>query len=104
MSEGTAVPPSRQIYQRFTSQPTVSLDKEYKEAVMADDAAAPVDLWNDRVWGLVWYNTVSRQKFLSRFKGCCPLDSIWSGLLCFWRQRVLHSLLGYLTNEKHLWI
>ncbi len=44
MSEGAAVPPSRQIYQRFTSQPTVSLDKEYKEAVMADDAAAPVDL------------------------------------------------------------
>ena len=74
------------------------VEAAYRQAVKADDAAAPVHLWNDRVWRLFPNAMVAIKPFQKRYPNQCPLDSLRNWLLLRWRTAVRRSLLRFLVQ------
>jgi len=66
-------------------------------AAKADDAAAPTDLWDHRVWNGLDWTKQSVLAFEERF-GRGPLDSIRHLVLRVWRRNVRVSFMGYMKE------
>jgi len=84
----------------YGSGDTFQVEGAYRQAVKADDAAVPVQLWNDRVWNQVQTKEGALQRFQGLYPGRCPLDTIRGLLLTRWRIMVRRSLIRYLA-KKH---
>jgi hypothetical protein len=96
-----------QLPNRVFLPPVSEPQQDIGKATKDDAAETQVSLWNDRVWrlGVHTQTTYDRfQQFMSRnscpsrIRMFCPLDSIRSFLLCYWRRRVTSSLLQYLRS------
>jgi hypothetical protein len=76
---------------------------EAASTTKADDAEAPIEIWNSRVLELR-HDSVLLERFGTKFGRNC-LDCIRGWVLCVWRKRILESLMEYLRREyDHWWI
>lgn len=76
-----------------------ALEEAHKQAVKADDAEVPVMIWNNRIWQRQLHSEVALKNFLERYRSQCPLDSIRSLMLRYWRRAVCRGLLSYLRRD-----
>ncbi len=83
----------------YTMDRDFAVEEAHRKAVKADDAEVPVHLWNDRIWRQRLHTPASLQRFHDKYMGRCPLDSIRSCLIRYWRRAVCQSLLWYLRAK-----
>jgi hypothetical protein len=70
---------------------------EFAKSVKADDAAVPIQYWNDRIWDAHLHCSFNKANFEFKYKAC-PLDTMRVFLLKIWRVRVTRSLLQFLRG------
>jgi hypothetical protein len=75
-----------------------AVEEAHRQAVKADDADVPVALWDKRIWGANAHDPGLVSAFRQRHTDKCPLASIRSGLLAYWRVLVWRDLRGHMQR------
>jgi hypothetical protein len=82
----------------YTSGIDFAVEEAHRQAVKADDAEVPVALWDRRIWEASMHEPGSVDTFRQRHMGKCPLTTIRSGLMAYWRVLVRRSLCGHMRR------
>jgi hypothetical protein len=75
----------------YTPGSEFAMEQAYKQAIKADDAVIPIQLWNDRIWDRNLHAPNILQHFKATHGGMCPLDVLRSAMLRVWRVRLRRS-------------
>jgi len=67
----------------YTSGIDLAVEEAHRQAVKADDAEVPIELWDRRIWGAKLHDADSVVAFNERYKGRCPRVLVRRSFWCY---------------------